>query len=105
VSIWDAEAGGSGRVPRAAPRVAARGRSKAGSYLRLVDSCITQLKAQGPLRGPHCRLLVASDRGLEVNDFYSGGSGCVPRATPRMADIHRLQFSCCAFETNLKRAF
>ena len=27
-----------------------RGESKAGSYLRLIDSCITQLKAQGPSR-------------------------------------------------------
>ena len=26
------------------------GQSKLGSYLRLIDSCITQLKAQGPSR-------------------------------------------------------
>jgi len=27
-----------------------RGGSEAGSYLRLIDSCITQLEAQGPAR-------------------------------------------------------
>jgi len=41
-------------VPPFGPRHARAGlddlRSKAGSHLRLTDSCITQLKAQGPSR-------------------------------------------------------
>jgi len=51
---------GSGQSPRAASRGSAWvvhsrrcqrvHRPEAGSYLRLIDSCITQLKAQGPFR-------------------------------------------------------
>jgi len=44
--------------------------SEAGSYLRLIDSCITQLKAQGPSRtcnesreeGPHMVVVVDASR-------------------------------------------
>ena len=38
--------------------------TKAGSYLRLIDSCITQLKAQGP-----CRTCNASKEEEEVCTF------------------------------------
>ena len=36
----------SGKVEWSSPRPG----TEAGSYLRLIDSCITQLKAQGPAR-------------------------------------------------------
>ena len=46
--------------------------SKAGSFLRLIDSCITQLKAQGPfgkLRSASARACVR-----EFQNFGSQGS-------------------------------
>jgi len=42
----------SGRMPPAAPKSRSEmcSGTEADSYLRLIDSCITQLKAQGPSR-------------------------------------------------------
>jgi len=45
-----AEEGLGLRAARGAPRATTRGILEAGSYLRLIHSCITQLKAQGPSR-------------------------------------------------------
>jgi len=52
--------------------------SEAGSYLRLIDSCITQLKAQGPSRTcneskeekkkTECGVVMTGARGVHVRD-------------------------------------
>ena len=45
--------------------------SEAGSYLRLIDSCITQLKAQGPSRT--CRGASLLPTGDAVGQWFRGG--------------------------------
>ena len=45
--------------------------SEAGSYLRLIDVCITQLKAQGPSRT--CN---ESKEEEEESEVFERGSGC-----------------------------
>ena len=42
--------------------------SEAGSYLRLIDSCITQLKAQGPSR-------TSNESKEEASPFWVAGPG------------------------------
>jgi hypothetical protein len=39
--------------------------TEAGSYLRLIDSCITQLKAQGSSRGPVTRVKQKKKKGVD----------------------------------------
>ena len=41
--------------------------TEAGSYLRLIDSCITQLKAHGPYR--------TCNESKEEKEYFSGESG------------------------------
>ena len=48
--------------------------SEAGSYLRLIDSCITQLKAQGPSR-------TCNESKEEEDERCSDGAHCSARTT------------------------
>ena len=54
--------------------------TEAGSYLRLIDSCITQLKAQGPSR-------TCSESKHEEYDIRAGKGGAIHRlkSPPRMS--------------------
>ena len=56
--------------------------SEVGSYLRLIDSCITQLKAQGPTRT--CNESKEDEEGSD-GGVASGGSPC--RATSLVAPV------------------
>jgi len=50
--------------------------TEAGSYLRLIDSCITQLKDQGPSR-------TCNERKEEEEELTEARSFCAARSSPR----------------------
>ena len=52
--------------------------TEAGSYLRLIDSCITQLKAQGPSRT--CNDSKEEARSQFRGDVRGGAEGVLPGA-------------------------
>ena len=53
--------------------------SEAGSYLRLIDSCITQIKAQGPSRS--CNKSTEEEEEAQSSS-RSPTSSCRPSSTP-----------------------
>ena len=63
------------RVRRAAPRARAVVHPEAGSYLRLLDVCITELKAQGPSK--ICNESQEEEEEERGRTESEGGSPCV----------------------------
>jgi len=64
--------------------------TEAGSYLRLIDSCVTQLKAQGPSRTCNKRKEEKKDGPHECEDRDGGLTQVVAGAT-ELGQAQRLQ--------------